>query len=236
LRLSISTGAIQEGGTDTLPVGTHCVRVCVTDSGTGIDPAVLPRIFEPFFSTKPREEGTGLGLSLVHGIVADHGGRIEVESRIGEGTTFMILLPTWHPETTAQGESRSMAAGARELILVGGPDSFQVGAIGGYLQSIGYRVLLAADEDQALGHLGQHGDEVQLVILRSDLPHHGAPTCIQKCREKHRNLPAILLPGELPMSHESLEENDLVLDGPLVLGELARLVKGAINQEERTEP
>jgi PAS domain S-box-containing protein len=65
----------------------------VSDNGTGIDAEHLPKLFDPFFTTKPVGEGTGLGLSISHGIVAGHGGRIEVDSRPGEGTTFRILLP-----------------------------------------------------------------------------------------------------------------------------------------------
>jgi PAS domain S-box-containing protein len=72
---------------------TPCIRLSVGDTGCGIEAATLPRIFEPFFTTKPVGEGTGLGLSMVYGIVAQHGGRIEVESHIGRGTRFDIFLP-----------------------------------------------------------------------------------------------------------------------------------------------
>jgi len=65
----------------------------VADNGTGIAPEHLPKLFDPFFTTKPVGEGTGLGLSISHGIITGHGGRIEVDSRPGEGTTFRIFLP-----------------------------------------------------------------------------------------------------------------------------------------------
>ena len=65
----------------------------MTDTGSGIPPAVLERIFDPFFTTKGVGEGTGLGLSLVHGIVADFGGAVDVETREGAGTTFTVWLP-----------------------------------------------------------------------------------------------------------------------------------------------
>jgi signal transduction histidine kinase len=70
------------------------VEITVTDDGPGIPPDVIPRIFDPFFTTKDVGEGSGLGLSIVHGIVDRHGGRIEVESRVGEGTTFRVTLPS----------------------------------------------------------------------------------------------------------------------------------------------
>ena len=94
--------AIKETGTIT--INTSCkddwIIVRFTDTGSGIPPEVLTRIFEPFFTTKPVGSGTGLGLSLAYGIVKKHGGRIEVESTVGVGTSFFIYLPK-HPELLA---------------------------------------------------------------------------------------------------------------------------------------
>ena len=87
---------------DCSPPGSHqqpedadaaWTRVRISDNGDGIPPEVLGKIFEPFFTTKPVGEGTGLGLSAVHGIVSSHEGLIEVDSRVGAGTTFSIFLP-----------------------------------------------------------------------------------------------------------------------------------------------
>jgi signal transduction histidine kinase len=69
------------------------VRISIADDGNGIAPSDLGRIFDPFFTTKPQGEGTGLGLAISHGIVTDHGGTIDVQSKVGEGTTFSLLLP-----------------------------------------------------------------------------------------------------------------------------------------------
>jgi signal transduction histidine kinase len=88
-------GDRDEGGTIRIAAARRAndVEITVADDGPGIPPDVIGKIFDPFFTTKDVGEGSGLGLSIVHGIVDRHGGRIEVESRVGEGTTFRILLP-----------------------------------------------------------------------------------------------------------------------------------------------
>ncbi len=94
--------AIREDGTVRIETATEgdMVRVSVSDDGTGIAEHQLDRIFDPFFTTKPQGQGTGLGLSISHGIVEDHAGRIDVESRIGQGTMFTVWLPLGAPAQT----------------------------------------------------------------------------------------------------------------------------------------
>jgi two-component system NtrC family sensor kinase len=94
-------------------VGPDQVRLSVADTGVGIAPDVLPRIFDPFFSTKHETKGVGLGLAVVYGIVRRHEGRIDVESHPGQGTTFTITLPRQQPERVLAGAEES-GGGARE--------------------------------------------------------------------------------------------------------------------------
>ena len=81
------------------------VVLSVTDSGTGIAPDVLPKIFDPFFTTKDVGQGTGLGLSVAYGIVRDHKGWVNVNTRLGDGTTFSVYLPKSSPKTSRDVDS-----------------------------------------------------------------------------------------------------------------------------------
>lgn len=103
--------AIESHGTITIT--TRCddehVRIAIADTGCGIKPEHLTRIFDPFFTTKPIGKGTGLGLSLSYGIVQKHGGRIEVDSDLGKGTTFCVVLPRTRPPVQSQAEEAQHA-------------------------------------------------------------------------------------------------------------------------------
>ncbi len=118
--MTLQTTHLAEGkcvSTTQLAPGGY-VKLAVRDTGTGIAPQVLERIFDPFFTTKAAGMGTGLGLSLVHGIVADLGGGIDVDSRVGAGSTFTVYLP-WHGSAQAtEAQSEPVAGGSGETILL----------------------------------------------------------------------------------------------------------------------
>ena len=114
-------------------------QLTVSDSGKGIPPEIVDRIFDPFFTTKPVGEGTGLGLSLVHGIVADLGGAIEVSSATGKGTTFRIWLPaTRAPARAPAGQSRELPRGNGETILIVDDEPALMSLVEEMLAELGY--------------------------------------------------------------------------------------------------
>src|SRR5581483_5252025 len=103
---------------DEIPPGRY-VRLTVSDNGHGIPAGVLPHIFEPFFTTKPQDHGTGLGLSTVHGIVAQSGGHVRVYSEVGKGSTFHVYLPAHDaPAPQAGASEKAPLPGGDETVLL----------------------------------------------------------------------------------------------------------------------
>jgi PAS domain S-box-containing protein len=174
-RLSIQTGTCDlredAAGPDT-PPGRYAT-LQVRDTGCGIAPEHLPHIFEPFFTTKEPGKGTGLGLATVFGIVKQHGGTIRVESQLGQGTTFSLLLPlaqTTAPTTAAATAPEAPARGGAETILLV-EDEPAVRALAALvLERAGYRVLAVADGAAAHGAWEQHREAIHLLLTDLVMP------------------------------------------------------------------
>jgi CheY-like chemotaxis protein len=149
--------------------GKRYVVLSVEDSGTGINPRTLERIFEPFFTTKAPGRGTGLGLAVVHGIVRQHDGVIEVDSIPGTGSTFSVVLPAVEADTVSApaGTLAAARSGSGTLLVVEDDASVRQGMVR-MLERSGYRALAAADGEAALAVLEQ--GTVDLVLLDAVLP------------------------------------------------------------------
>ena len=135
-----------------VPDGEY-VQLAITDTGTGMPKAVLDHLFEPFFTTKEPGKGTGLGLSIVYGIVQDRGGYIRVESKLGRGTSFRILLPCAEPEPApppVREDTRTANHGGEETILLVDQRDDVRRLAAGVLRGLGYKVFEASDPSQAL--------------------------------------------------------------------------------------
>jgi two-component system cell cycle sensor histidine kinase/response regulator CckA len=147
-------------------------QLSVSDTGSGIEPAVLPHIFEPFFTTKAVGKGTGLGLATVYGIVKQHQGWIEAHSRVGEGTTFRVFLPAIKAAgVTAEDTTieEKLPRGSEVILLV--EDEPPVRELASrVLQACGYRVLEAASGVRALEVWHKHKDEIALLLTDVVMP------------------------------------------------------------------
>ncbi|HEX3313746.1 MAG TPA: ATP-binding protein, partial [Gemmataceae bacterium] len=154
------------------PESGHYVQIAVSDSGTGMPPEVKARIFEPFFTTKPVGHGTGLGLAVVHGIVSQSGGHIDVESEPGQGTTFKIHLPVVDgPSKVREGpEPGKPLRGSETVLLVEDEDNVR-GLFSLVLRSYGYQVLVARDGREAIRMLESRAEGVDLLLTDVVMPH-----------------------------------------------------------------
>jgi CheY-like chemotaxis protein len=157
------------------------VIISVTDSGTGIPPAILGKIFEPFFTTKDINKGTGLGLSTVIAIVKSHDGFVNVYSEPGQGTTFKVYLPATEMSSDAprqESEIVSLPRGNGETILVV-DDEVSIRTITSHtLEAFGYRVLAATDGAEAVAIYAEHKNEIAVVLTDMMMPVMDGPATI----------------------------------------------------------
>jgi CheY-like chemotaxis protein len=156
-----------------LPPGRYA-HLRVSDDGTGMDAAVQAHVFEPFFTTKPVGQGTGLGLAVVHGIVAAHGGAITVDSTQGRGSAFDVYLPLLDaPEDTAIVDPvapQASVAGQGQHVLYVDDDEVMRVMVQHLLQRLGYRVSGFADPQAALTAIGEQPGAVDLVVTDHNMP------------------------------------------------------------------
>jgi two-component system, cell cycle sensor histidine kinase and response regulator CckA len=143
------------------------VQICVTDTGTGMDEQVLEHLFEPFFTTKELGKGSGLGLSMVHGIIGQHNGCIDVISKVGQGTTFKMYLPAVDrapiPIHTEVKMPEDVTGGTETILLVeDDPDlRFLMAEV---LKEYGYTVVSACDGEEGLQKFEKQDSPISLVI------------------------------------------------------------------------
>jgi nitrogen-specific signal transduction histidine kinase/ActR/RegA family two-component response regulator len=176
-RLIIETSAVdfdELAASQSSPQARPGAFVClnVSDNGCGIPPENLPRIFEPFFSTKGVGKGTGLGLATVFGIIQQHLGWINVSSEAGRGTTFRIYLPRLPKMSEQQPAQPALTSmpGGNETILLAEDDVFLRASVCKTLSQLGYRVLEAANGIEALEIWKQRRDEIDLVLTDLIMP------------------------------------------------------------------
>lgn len=189
------------------------IEITVSDTGTGIPAVILPRIFEPFLSTKAPGKGSGLGLAQVYGIVKQHYGHIDVQTELGRGTTFTICLPalvTTQPGKTAADRASLLPKGNGETILVVEDEDDLREALTSTLDMLNYRVLTAAhggealailersdepaSDSEALGNTIQ-GQSIALILTDFVMPDMDGKALFQALQERGVTVPVIILSG-----------------------------------------
>lgn len=206
----------------------------VSDTGIGMPKEVVDHIFEPFFTTKPTGQGTGLGLSMVYGLVQQHQGSIHVYSEVGHGTTFRIYLPTVAGAALLRpSEQLGRAAGGKETILVADDDPLVHDAYVRVLGRAGYRLLSARNGKEAMQVFAEHCDEIDLAVLDVIMPHHSGREVHQQIRKSRPDLAVIFCSGYDPDSarlHLAEDGGDRFLQKPFDPDALLRAVRQALDQ------
>ncbi len=193
-----------------MPAGEY-VQIEVTDTGTGIAPDVIDKIFDPFYTTKDIGKGTGLGLATVYGFIKQTGGFIYVDSELDKGTTFRIFIPRFVPtaeDTPAPSIALTSAALAAEeakrpaadltghgtILLVEDEEGLRVLNARG-LTSRGYTVMEAGNGVEAIEVLERHGGNIDLVVSDVMMPEMDGPTLFKELRKRHPDIKMIFVSG-----------------------------------------
>jgi nitrogen-specific signal transduction histidine kinase len=178
-----------------VPPGSYAV-LSVADTGMGMGGETRKRIFEPFFTTKEAGRGTGLGLSMVYGIVQQHNGVIDCQSEPGRGTVFTIYLPLIGEEVTVTPPpAAEPAIGGDETILLVEDDEGVRSLTKRLLEESGYRVIVAVDGEEAVAKFTAHQDEVQLTILDVIMPKLGGKDVCHMIFECSREAKILFVSG-----------------------------------------
>ncbi len=171
------------------------VKISISDNGCGMDDETQKRIFEPFFSTKQRGTGTGLGLSSVYGIIKNHGGIVTVYSELNLGTTFNIFLPAVSKTANKMEKGALKIVGGQGLILLVDDETIVREVNDEIISALGYQVLNASNGKQALEIYQERGDEIDLVILDMIMPEMNGAEVFAKLREINPKIKVLLASG-----------------------------------------
>lgn len=175
--------------------GTY-VGLRVRDTGTGIDPSVLPHVFEPFFTTKPLDKGSGLGLSMVHGMATQSGGGVQIDSTVGSGTTITLYMPSVQASAAVPadsvGETRQPGTG-RRILLVEDDAIVRLGTAA-LLESLGHQVVEAGGGNEALAAL-RDGVAVDALVTDFAMPDMNGAAVVREVRKLLPGIPAMIVTG-----------------------------------------
>jgi len=209
------------------------LQVRVTDTGTGMTEETKRRLFEPFFTTKGVGKGTGMGLAAVYGTVVNHRGAIQVQSEIGRGSSFAVLLPLSERPCPAESEAEAEAPGPRHgaHLLLADDEPAVLSMVAAALRHAGYRVTACKDGVDALQFYREHWRDIDLVILDWMMPELTGPESLSAMRKVNPRVKAILSSGAGSESHLQDDDSGVAvqyIQKPFHLSELSARVVTAL--------
>jgi signal transduction histidine kinase/CheY-like chemotaxis protein len=217
--------------------GREWIELSVSDTGPGISNDIQERVFEPYFTTKEKEQGTGMGLATVHGIVSKCGGHIELRSEVGQGTRFRLFFPRVMPEQSAGqvGEEQTAAIAGSEQILVVDDEPTILRVTRKILETLGYTVSTCSSAREALSLFAEDPYRFDLLITDLTMPFQ---TGVELCREIKTircAIPVILCSGYgEKMSEEKLKSVGFAawFTKPVTLQKLAAMVRSVLDDSK----
>ncbi|MGD1092299.1 MAG: CheR family methyltransferase [Bryobacteraceae bacterium] len=233
-RLTLSTNNVFLDTRDAQAVGLSAgayVTLTARDTGTGMGPATRERVFEPFFTTKPPGSGTGLGLSMVHGIVQQSGGSISLESEVGEGATVRIYFPR-SVSTADQGlqEIHMSVPGGNETILLVEDSTVVRSVIQRVLAQRGYTVLEASDGTKALSLSSSYKGPIHLLLTDLLMPHMGGDELGKRMRRRRKGIKVIYMSGYPGDAFHAVKKDANFLEKPFKPEHLAAAVRKVLDE------
>ncbi len=172
------------------------IKISIQDTGSGISPEVKARIFDPFFTTKKIGEGTGLGLSVVYGIIKNNGGIITCDSEVGKGTTFNIYLPYENPDNQPENQiANQIVKGHNEKILIVDDEIKILTMMKKILERHGFSITTENDSNKALSLIQSNPQNYQILVTDISMPQMTGIELAQKAREKNPHINIIFLSG-----------------------------------------
>ncbi|MBU0484888.1 MAG: response regulator [Proteobacteria bacterium] len=238
-KLTVSLSDIELGPDDyvgniNLQPGKY-LRLEVSDTGPGINPTLQEKIFEPYFTTKAHGEGTGLGLSVVHGIVKNHGGHITLYSEPNQGTTFHIYLPKITTTAfAAQPEAKGEIIGGTESILLVDDEEAIVKLEKTILENLGYRVTALTSSTEAMEFFKEAPRNIDLVITDMTMPTMTGAELSQKLLKIRPDIPIILCSGFSEIINEAKAKSLGVREyamKPLLRKDIAKIVRRVLDEQ-----
>jgi len=230
-RLTIRTANVSRADAPLDPPSDF-VLISVSDTGQGMSDEVLRRAVEPFFTTKGPGKGSGLGLSMVHGVATQSGGGLHIDSRPGRGTTVSVYLPRARRVSATVRDRETRLAPVREratiLVVDDDPDVREVAVSN--LESLGYHMLAAEDGQTALRVLARNAP-VDLLLVDMAMPGMNGVEVIRRARERQHDLRALLVTGYADVDAFAPAESDMILQKPYRLERLAEAVAEALRRE-----
>jgi CheY-like chemotaxis protein/two-component sensor histidine kinase len=215
-----------------LSTGSY-VKLTISDTGHGIPSHVIDRIFDPFFTTKEKGEGTGMGLSVVHGIIKNHGGAIYVTSQVDEGTTFNIFLPSLERRFAKRKEQlRKLIPRGYETILLIDDEEMIVDIVKSMLENLGYKIFGKTAPLQALEMFQEEPDKFDLIVTDMTMPKMTGLDLAKRFHELRPDIPILLCTGfGVDIAQETAASHGIegIIFKPILMRDMAEKIRTVLD-------